>query len=777
MRFVLLLVALLAPAALAQGVVDPQTGEPVPLGLAPLPGVNEVVARGGDPLVPAAHLPAGSTRLVRVLPGELVAYSDGAQLVVRYYGVVTADTPLFPEVARVDLPALPTDAVLAGDLFYVTLSKAPGLVVYDVSGLTDDTPELEIVEAGRADLPGAFAVAVRGETLFLGRGTAGVSLHDADPTDLAELASFDTPGSANGLATFSLDLTTGVLLAVADGDVSSGDDFRVFDVTDPGAISEVGSAETGGFATSVAVRLYGSAVVAFVTGAAGLIAFDVNGNEPFALDTFETDGTTYEVAFAGETAYVNGLDGVVAVDVGDPEALAPGAAYDFGGQGLSLDAAVDADFSVVFAGDRFGGLRVLDTVTLDEQARFENGGFAHKPAFGEAGPGGAVRFYVTDLAGRLRTFERTTAGDIAELVDARVSLPANTQEVLVRDGVAYVTHAAGLTVLDVSAVPYAQLADVASQQSYGLALQGDVLYVANGFGGLLALDVTDPAAPQALSATDVGANVVDVDVTEFPSVAYLVSFGGGMLSYDVADPAVPVQLGAEPDFGFLGAIDVDRDFSGPGDVAYVADAQSGLRAVDVEAPTDLTSLFTVPVSTQARDVAVGFGFYGDVFGGLVYVADDSFGLQRFDPFLGEAQGFESADRGIGVAALNDLEQAAGHVPDLALLAAGEAGLYVFEGPFFTSGEPVASGGALALGVWPNPARGAVRFAVELSAPAGVEAAVYDVLGRRVATLAAGELAAGSHELAAETDGWAPGVYTVHVRAGEAVATRRFTVVR
>lgn len=779
MRVATLLLGLLAlTSAHAQGVIDPQTGEPVPLGLTAPPDVNEVHVdrRGGEAFL-VQHLPAGTTKLVRTLPEAFVASMDGAQLIVRHTEAASPGGEPFLEVARIDLPALPTDAVVVDELLYVTLSKAPGLVVYDLAGVYDDTPEFEIVEAGRADLPGAFAVAVAGETLYLGRGTAGVSFHDADPASLAQLALVDTPGSANGLATFSPDLTSDILLVVADGNVSSGDDVRILDVTDLGAITEVGSVETDGFATYAAVQYYGSRPVGFVTGAAGLITLELDAGPPAVLDVLDIDGTTYEVAFAGETAYVNGLDGVLAVDISDPETLVAGAAYDFGGQGLSLD--VDPEGGLVFAGDRFGGLRVLDAETLAELDRFENGGFSHKVYAGRVG--NLQRFFVTDLAGRLRTFAPTPDGAV-EVVEARLDVPSNTQDVLVTDNdVAYITHSAGLGIYDVSEIPYTQLADVATQQSYGLTLADDVLYAANGFGGVLALDVSNPAAPTVLSSTPVGSNVVDV-VSAGPNQIYVASFGGGMLSYDVSDPAAPVQLDAEPGFGFLNAIaPFDEELDGR--VAFVADGQQGLRLVSVADPADLVSLATAPTSTQARDVAASATLTPTGTETVAAVADDFYGLRTFtvSPDGSAAvlrDAFPTADRGIGVT-MSELDFPVDPVgfPDAVYLAAGEAGVYIYWLGQAVSSEPTANASTLQLAARPNPARGSARVTFELSAAMPVEAAVYDVLGRRVATLASGALAAGPHELAAETAGWAPGVYTVRVRAGEAVATQRLTVLR
>ncbi len=81
---------------------------------------------------------------------------------------------------------------------------------------------------------------------------------------------------------------------------------------------------------------------------------------------------------------------------------------------------------------------------------------------------------------------------------------------------------------------------------------------------------------------------------------------------------------------------------------------------------------------------------------------------------------------------------------------------------------------------PNPSRGQVRLTLELPAPSAVEAAIYDLSGRRVAGLASGRLAAGRHVL--EWDGRSSrgdrvpaGVYFARVSSG--LETRTRTVVR
>ncbi|WP_412061784.1 T9SS type A sorting domain-containing protein [Rubrivirga sp. IMCC45206] len=84
-------------------------------------------------------------------------------------------------------------------------------------------------------------------------------------------------------------------------------------------------------------------------------------------------------------------------------------------------------------------------------------------------------------------------------------------------------------------------------------------------------------------------------------------------------------------------------------------------------------------------------------------------------------------------------------------------------------------GAFELAVAPNPAAGraTVSFALVTAGEATVE--VFDVLGRRVATLADGPLAAGDHALT--WTGAAPGLYVVRLRAGAEAGVQTVTVVR
>jgi hypothetical protein len=85
-------------------------------------------------------------------------------------------------------------------------------------------------------------------------------------------------------------------------------------------------------------------------------------------------------------------------------------------------------------------------------------------------------------------------------------------------------------------------------------------------------------------------------------------------------------------------------------------------------------------------------------------------------------------------------------------------------------------------VQPNPSSSAALIPFTLGSEAQVEAALYDVLGRRVAVLASGTFPAGRHALALDGARLPSGVYVMHLtaRAGAgpaAVAVRRLTLAR
>ncbi|MBS1262317.1 MAG: hypothetical protein MAG453_01660 [Calditrichaeota bacterium] len=79
--------------------------------------------------------------------------------------------------------------------------------------------------------------------------------------------------------------------------------------------------------------------------------------------------------------------------------------------------------------------------------------------------------------------------------------------------------------------------------------------------------------------------------------------------------------------------------------------------------------------------------------------------------------------------------------------------------------------------YPNPFNPSVTVPVTLGAASDVRMLVYDVLGREVATVHAGKLAAGGHTMSWTADGVASGVYFLRIDAGKVASTQKVVLMR
>ena len=167
--------------------------------------------------------------------------------------------------------------------------------------------------------------------------------------------------------------------------------------------------------------------------------------------------------------------------------------------------------------------------------------------------------------------------------------------------------------------------------------------------------------------------------------------------------------------------------------------------------------------------------------------DADFGTVILDADAGTTPTFETTE-----GAVNDL------LRDADVAVGSSTTLYhravATDGSFRTVGDGVAvtltrgqstpteiAPGAFTAVVGPNPFRGSTRLRLALPASATVTVEVYDLLGRRVLTLAPGALAAGPAALAVDGAGLGAGTYVWRVRADAAgetyEATGQFTRLR
>jgi hypothetical protein len=84
---------------------------------------------------------------------------------------------------------------------------------------------------------------------------------------------------------------------------------------------------------------------------------------------------------------------------------------------------------------------------------------------------------------------------------------------------------------------------------------------------------------------------------------------------------------------------------------------------------------------------------------------------------------------------------------------------------------------LALSVYPSPAADTLTVAFTLPSEGRVTVALYDLSGRRVATVYDGQTAAGRHELSGDVSALTPGVYLARLSTDAGTLTRRVVVAR
>jgi len=108
---------------------------------------------------------------------------------------------------------------------------------------------------------------------------------------------------------------------------------------------------------------------------------------------------------------------------------------------------------------------------------------------------------------------------------------------------------------------------------------------------------------------------------------------------------------------------------------------------------------------------------------------------------------------------------------------GSFGAYTLSIGGGTATEASASGALALRGAVPNPAAGRSEIRYTLASSADVRVELFDVVGRRVATLAQGPQGAGDQRVAVETAGLPAGLYVYRVAAGAATLSGTLTVVR
>jgi hypothetical protein len=190
--------------------------------------------------------------------------------------------------------------------------------------------------------------------------------------------------------------------------------------------------------------------------------------------------------------------------------------------------------------------------------------------------------------------------------------PGYADGVTVVGNYAYIAdYESGLRIIDISnpATPLEVGFYDTPGRAYNVAVAGHYAYIADDTGGLRIIDISDPSAPIEVGYYATPGYYYDLSVA---GDYVFVADGGGFLVFDVSNLAAPSIIGSF-DRLYVTGIDV------VGDYAYLADAWSGLRIVDISNPSAPIEVgfYDLP-GDSATDVVVAgnYAYVARVLNGL-----------------------------------------------------------------------------------------------------------------------------------------------------------------
>jgi len=332
---------------------------------------------------------------------------------------------------------------------------------------------------------------------------------------------------------------------------------------------------------------------------------------PSLTGTYNTPGLVYDVAVAGDLAFVaDGGSGLQIINITNPAIPTLTGAYNTTGNAGGVAIAGD----LAFVADGASGLQIINITnpaipTLT--GTYNTTGNARDVVIA-----GDLAF-VADEASGLQIVNITNPA-IPALVGT-YNTPGFALDVAVAGDLVFVAdEASGLQIINITnpAIPTLTGTYNTPGEAYGVAVDGDLAFVADFSGGLQIIDITTPASPTLTGTYSTPGEAYGVAVAG--DLAFVVDFLGGRLQIiDITTPASPTLTGTYNTPG------IARRVAVAGDLAFVADDVFGLQVIRVGHPVTIPTLVgTNFAAGSSRDVAVT--------GDLAFVTNEDDGLQIID---------------------------------------------------------------------------------------------------------------------------------------------------
>ena len=314
----------------------------------------------------------------------------------------------------------------------------------------------------------------------------------------------------------------------------------------------------------------------------GLVTVDISDPAiPAILDTADTPGSSYSVYIQDGTAFVAVRnDGVWAIDVSDPQNLTVNNQWTPEPNTVTLsDIVVSAGAETAYLSDEGYGLRIIDLATMTEATPFNTGGDAFSLCMDHNYPDD---LYLADGDFGLRKINVESGLPPAQ-VDS-VLTGGQAMDVLYTSDATFVAGGqSGLWIVDHNNLDEEInpiFAHEQTQNAMGLALDGNMLMVADGPGGLICYNVDDLSSPE-ISITILRDNDV-LDVAILGDSAYVAEGVSGIRIVDISNQ-LPIDRGLIEGINGFNAIGVTADERS--NRVYVAADTNGLKVLDINTNT------------------------------------------------------------------------------------------------------------------------------------------------------------------------------------------------
>jgi hypothetical protein len=449
---------------------------------------------------------------------------------------------------------------------------------------------------------GAVVLEARGGCLFIGARTGGVRIADvSNPRHPFEIGSYMIPGD------FAQSLRVRDTLLYA-AFAESG--LVVVNVSDPANPVKLATIGAGWYMVDLAIS--GDYAYASIANPPQMKVIDIsNAEHPSLTSTYRPPpGMSFSgIAARGSRCYTvirekDPRGGLRVVDLSDPANP-----VEVGSFSLPSDVeSVVAVDGLAFAGTKGGGVQVLDI----SDASFP-------VLLGAIGDTSRIGRLCIDLP---YLYAAAYGGAFLQVID--VSDPRNPvvvgrmdslgrgHDVAVESGIAYVTRGEFLWVVDVSTpIHPTQVAKVELPSSaFGLDLSGHYCYVADWYGGIQVVDVSNPSAPRIVGSYPTQCAAA-VDIVVRGQYAYY-SDAGGFGILDVSDPTQPTSVFYQLFVPPVQSWGIDAMFT----TVFVTLGDSGLGVYDATDPARpvLTGFYRTPYWAYHVFVQDNIAYVADLAG-------------------------------------------------------------------------------------------------------------------------------------------------------------------